>query len=56
MKIIYNHLYIKFWQFTQDELDVVQSKIKNRKAAGFDEKLPNREIRRPAALIQQRCI
>ena len=40
MKIIYNQLDIKLGQFTQDELDVVLSKIKNRKAAGLDEILP----------------
>ena len=37
MKIIDNQLDIKLGQFTQEELDVVRTKIKNRKAAGFDE-------------------
>ena len=36
MKIIDNQLDIKLGQFTQ-ELDVVLTKIKNRKAAGLDE-------------------
>ena len=35
--IINNQLDIKPGQFTQEELDVVQTKIKNRKAAGLDE-------------------
>ena len=35
--IISNQLDIKLGQFTQEELDSVQRKIKNRKAAGFDE-------------------
>ena len=37
-KIISNQLYIKLGQFTQEELDLVLRKIKNRKAAGLDEK------------------
>ena len=36
-KIINNQLDIKLGQFTQEELDVVQTKIKSRKAAGLDE-------------------
>ena len=36
-KIISNQLDIKLGQFTQEELDSVQRKIKNRKAAGLDE-------------------
>ena len=36
-KIINNQLDIKLGQFMQEELDVVLTKIKNRKAAGFDE-------------------
>ena len=37
MKIMNNQLDLKLGQFTQEELDVVQTKIKNRKAAGLDE-------------------
>ena len=37
MKIISNQLNIKLGQFTQEELDSVLRKIKNRKAAGLDE-------------------
>ena len=36
-KIISNQLNIKLGQFTQEELDSVLRKIKNRKAAGLDE-------------------
>ena len=36
-KIIDNQLDIKLGQFMQDELDVVLTKIKNRKAADLDE-------------------
>ena len=36
MKIINNQVDIKLSQFTQEELDVVRTKIKNRKVAGFD--------------------
>ena len=36
-KIIYNQLDIKLEQFTQEELDVEQTKSKNNKAAGLDE-------------------
>ena len=36
-KIISNQLNIKLGQLTQEELDSVQRKIKNRKAAGLDE-------------------
>ena len=36
-KIISNQLDIKLRQFMQEELDVVLTKIKNRKAAGLDE-------------------
>ena len=39
-KIIDYHLDIKLGQFTQEELNVVLTKIKNKKAAGFDEILP----------------
>ena len=37
MKIISNQLDIKPEQFTQKELDLVQRKIRNRKAARVDE-------------------
>ena len=37
-RIISNQLDIKLGQFTQEELDSVLRKIKNRKAAGLDEK------------------
>ena len=40
MKIIDNQPDIKQGQFTQEELYVIQTKIKNRKAAGLDEILP----------------
>ena len=36
-KIIRNQLDIKLGHFTQEELNLVLRKIKNRKAAGFDE-------------------
>ena len=36
-KVINNQLDIKLEQFTQEKLDSIQRKIKNRKAAGFDE-------------------
>ena len=36
-KIICNRLDIKLGQFTQEELDLVLGKIKNRKAEGLDE-------------------
>ena len=36
-KMISNQLDIKLGQFTQEELDSVLRKIKNRKAAGLDE-------------------
>ena len=36
-KIVDNQLDIKQGQFTQEEVDVVLTKIKNRKAAGLDE-------------------
>ena len=39
-KIINNQLDIKLGQFPQEELDVVLTKIKNRKAAGFDKISP----------------
>ena len=39
-KIISNQLDIKLGQFTQEELGIEQRKIKNRKAAGLDEILP----------------
>ena len=32
-----NQLDIKLGQFTQEELDLVQTKIENRKATGLDE-------------------
>ena len=38
--IINNQLDIKLKQFTQEELDIVLTKIKNRKAVGLDEILP----------------
>ena len=37
MKIINDQLDIKLGQFTQEELDVVLTKIKTRKAASLDE-------------------
>ena len=37
MKIINNQLDMKRGQFTQEELYIVQTKIRNRKAASFDE-------------------
>ena len=37
MKIINNQLDIKLGQFTLEELDIVLTKVKNRKAAGLDE-------------------
>ena len=40
MKIISNQLGIKLGQFKQEELYSVQRKIKNNKAAGFDETPP----------------
>ena len=39
-KIINNQPDIKLGQFTQEKLNVVLTKIKNRKAAGLDEKPP----------------
>ena len=39
-RIISKQLYIKLRQFTQEELDSVLRKIKNRKAVGLDEILP----------------
>ena len=39
-KIIDYQLDIKLGQFTQDDLDVVPAKIKNRKAASLDKILP----------------
>ena len=41
-RIISKQLDIKLEQFTQEELDSVQRKIKNRKAAGLDE-IPTEE-------------
>ena len=41
-KIISHPLDIKLGQFMQEELDIVQGKIKNRKAAGLDEIPPER--------------
>ena len=40
MKIIDNQLEIKLGQFTQEEFDVVLTKIKNRKAASLEEIQP----------------
>ena len=37
VKIISSQLEIKLGQLTQEELDLVLSKIKNRKSAGHDE-------------------
>ena len=39
-KIINNQLDVKLGQFMQDELDIVLMKIKNRKATGLEEILP----------------
>ena len=36
-KIINNQLDVKLGRYTQEELDLVARKIKNRKAAGLDE-------------------
>ena len=36
-KIIINQLDVKLGQFTQEELDLILWKIKNRKAAGLEE-------------------
>ena len=41
MRIITKQLNIKLGQFTQEELDLVLRKIKNRKAAGLDEIPPD---------------
>ena len=41
-KIINNQLDIKLGQFTQEGLDVVQTKSKNRKVAGLDEITPKK--------------
>ena len=43
IKIISNPLDIKLGEFTQEQLTVVQRKIKNRKAAGID-KIPPRSM------------
>ena len=40
MKMINNQPDIKVGQFTQEELDIVLTKIKTRKDAGLDEILP----------------
>ena len=40
MRIISNELDIKLGPLTQEELDLVQRKIKNRKAVGLDEISP----------------
>ena len=40
MKIINNKLDIELGQFIQEELDIVQTKIKNREVASFDEISP----------------
>ena len=40
MRIISEQLGIKLGQFTQEELDTVLRKIKNRKVAGLDEISP----------------
>ena len=37
MRILSKQLDIKLWLFTQKELNLVQRKIKNKKAAGLDE-------------------
>ena len=59
-KIINNQLDIKFGQFSLNEFDIVQTKIKNRKAVGLDKIPPelwkSKEIRRRTALIVQRRI
>ena len=39
-KIVSNQLDIKLGQFMQEELDSVRKKIKNRKAVGLDEIIP----------------
>ena len=43
MKIDNYQLDIKLGQFTQDKLDIVLTKIKNRKAASLDEIPPERQ-------------
>ena len=40
MKIINNQQYIKLGQFTQEELNILLKKIKNRKAANLDKISP----------------
>ena len=40
MKIINNQLHIKLGQFMQEELNLVLTKIKNRKVVGFEEISP----------------
>ena len=59
-KIISNQLDIKLGQFTQEELDLVLRKIKNREAAGLDEiprrSMEDKEIQWHTALILQHRI
>ena len=56
MKIINNQLDVKLGQFTQDKLDVVLIKIKNRKAASLDEIPPEVwKIRKFNDLLLQYC-
>ena len=55
-KIIDNQLDIQLRQFTQDELDVIQTKIKNRKVAGLDEISPEVcNTRKFDDILQQYC-
>ena len=55
-KIIFNQLDIKLEQFSQEELDSVLRKVKNRKAAGLDEIPPEVWMTRELDDIQiQRC-
>ena len=55
-RIISKQLDIKLGPFTQEELDSVLRKIKNRKAAGLDEIMEDQTIRRHTALTLQRSI
>ena len=54
MKIIHNQLVFKLGQCTHEELDVIQTKNKIRKAAGFDKTPPeDKEFQGPTAPILQ---
>ena len=56
MRIISKQLDIKLGQFMQEELDAVQRKIKNRKAAGLNEILSEVwKIRQFDGILLQHC-